>query len=188
MSKFETNYEPTRSPAPEGSLLNSSLVSSTDRSSSVSTLATERRVESQTQKYKSFTPNQISSALAATESTCLFCSIAFALLVVLSFIGFPILGSKFMNSIISFRPLYLLLLTNATVVLAQLLRIQGSSVRAGRGENITPPAGGNDLAAQLGKTLEIGLLIQKVADAVFMNCAVYAIIVVCAISFAQKFG
>ncbi|PON76475.1 Transmembrane protein [Parasponia andersonii] len=184
LSEFETNKEPIRSPASEGSFLNSSLA---DRSSSVSTLATERRVESQTQKYKFFTPNQISSALAATERTRLFCSIALALLVVLSYLGFPILGSNFIKSIISSRPLYLLLLTNATVVLAQLLRIQGSSAWAGRGENKTQPAGGNDLAAQLGRTLEIGLLIQKVADAMFMNSAVYAVIVVCGVSFAQQF-
>lgn len=187
LREFETNSVPIRSPVPEASELTSSLVSSTDRSSFVSTFATESRAEPQTQKYKFFTPRQISSALAATERTRLFCSIALALLVVLSDIGFPILGSKIIRSIISFRPLYLVLLTNATLVFAQLLWIQGSSAKADRGENKTPAAGGNDLAEQLGKTLEIGLLVQKVVDAVFMTCAVYAVIVVCGISFAQRF-
>ncbi|XP_062111322.1 uncharacterized protein LOC133822877 [Humulus lupulus] len=182
-SKEETNFEPlrNRNSGSEDSLLNSSLASSRDQSSSVSNLATERQVESQTQKYRFFTPNQITSALAATERTRFFCSIALALLVVLSYFGFPILRSKFIKSIISFRPLYLVWLTNATAVLAQLLRIQGS-----RRENKTSSADGNDLAAQLGKTLEIGLLIQKGADAVFMTCAVYAVIVVCGVSFVQN--
>ncbi|KAF4379369.1 hypothetical protein CsatB_001736 [Cannabis sativa] len=186
LSKLQTKFEPRRSQnsASEDSLSNSSLVSSRDPSASVSDLATETKVESQTQKkYRFFTPNQITSALAATELTRLFCSIALALFVVLSYFGFPILGSKFIKSIIiSFRPLYLVLLTNATVVLAQLLQIQGT-----RRENNTPSADVNDLATQLGNTLEIGLMIKKGADTVFMTCAVYAVIVVCGVSFAQKF-
>lgn len=187
LSTSEINPEAKQSPASEGSEPRSSLVSSTDRSTSVSTLATETHAESQTQNNKFFTPSRITSALAATETTRLFCSIAVALLVVLSYLGFPILGSEIISSILSFRPLYLVLLTNVTVVLAQLLDKQRSSGRDARGENKPPPASGNDWAEQLGKTLELGLLIQKVADAVFMDCAVYAVIVVCGVSFAWKF-
>lgn len=187
LSKSETNPEAIQSPALESGELRSDLVSSTDRSTSVSNLATERHVEPQAERRNFFSPSQISSAFAATETTRLCCSVAVALLVVLSYLGFPILGIKIISSSLSFRPLYLVLLTNVTVVIAQLLGKQRSLGRADRGGNTTPAAGGNDWTEQLGKTLEIGLLIQRVADAVFMDCAVYAVIVVCGLSFTQKF-
>ena len=186
VSTFETNAEAVDAGS-EGIELRSPLLSGTDQISSVSALATARHIEPQTRKSIFLSPNQISSAVAATERTRLFCSFAFAILVVLSYLGFPILGNKFLKSILGFRPLFLVLLTNVTVVVAELLKKQRSSGTTDRRENRAPPTDGNDLAGQLGKTLEIGLLMQKVADAVFMDCAVYAVIVVCGLSFAQKF-
>lgn len=67
------------------------------------------------------TPNQITSAIAASEKSRHRCSVAVALLVVLSHLGFPLLGCNFTRSVIISRPLYLDLLTNVTPVLAPLL-------------------------------------------------------------------
>ncbi|KAL5558784.1 hypothetical protein UlMin_034995 [Ulmus minor] len=186
LNKFEPNLEALRAPASDDSIARASLVSSTDQSSSVSALAAENRL-GRTQKFGSFSPNQISTALGATERTRIFCSLAIALVVILSHIGFPLLGSKMVKGVLSFRPLYLVLLTNVTVVLAKLLDKQRVSGRTDRPENQTPPADGNDWATQLGKTLEIGFLMKKMIDAVFMDCAVYAILAVCGLSFAQLF-
>ncbi|KAJ7958611.1 Transmembrane protein [Quillaja saponaria] len=151
--------------------------------SSITNLGTEQRSQPQTLESSIFTPMHISSAITASESTRLFCSMAIALLVVLSYIRFPILGSKVIKSILSFRPLYFVLLTNCTVVLARLLseKPRGPG-RVSRGEQKTPPVDGDDWAEKLGRTLEAGLLVQKVIDALFIDCSIYAIIVICGLS------
>lgn len=59
--------------------------------------------------YNSISPKQISVAVAASEMIRIYCSIAAAILVFLSYIGFPIFGSYIMKSIILSRPLCLLL-------------------------------------------------------------------------------
>ncbi|KAG6437756.1 hypothetical protein SASPL_102684 [Salvia splendens] len=112
-----------------------------------------------------FTPDQIRSAVAASENTRMFCSIAAAVLVIASFVGVPIVG---LLGIILFRPFYLLLLTNITVVLGRL--IVGS--RSRRRSN----AGRNDLADQLGRALELGLLMKKIVGAVSMDFSIYAVV------------
>lgn len=132
-----------------------------------------------TQEPKHFIiPSEISSAINASRTTRLCCSVAVALLVVVSYLGFSLMGGKLFNSVISFRPLYLVLVTNLTVVVARLI----SSDK--RRLNITS-SGGDQWDAQLARTLELGLVMQNVADAVFMDCAVYAIVVICGVSLVQ---
>ncbi|KAL7164392.1 hypothetical protein ACSBR2_040328 [Camellia fascicularis] len=139
---------------------------------------------------KIFTPKQISSAIAASESTRIYCSLAAAILVVLSYIGFPILGSRIMKSIMFFKPLYLVLLTNISIVLARLLL--GKQRRFERIEqeaNNVPSIGDSfGFAEQLGKALESGLVLQNIMGAVFVDCSIYAIVVICGLSMAQKLG
>lgn len=137
---------------------------------------------------KFFTLGDISSAIRSSKMTRLCCSIVVALLVVLSYLGFPLLGGTFVKSILSFRPLYLVLVTNVTVVVAQLLsnKQRGSERVTGR-QNETSPDGDHWIE-HLGKALEIGLAIQNVMDAMFMDCASYAIIVICGLSLVQLFS
>ncbi|OMO91003.1 hypothetical protein COLO4_18713 [Corchorus olitorius] len=62
--------------------------------------------------------------------------------------------------------------------------IGGSSERVNREENRkNVSADDNNWAEQLSKTFEVGLVVQKVIDAVFMDCSVYAVIVICGLSF-----
>lgn len=183
LGKSENNG---RAPASEVCEVRPSLDSSMDQNSSVSTLATDRRLEPQMQQSTVFTPKQISSAIVETESTRLCCSIAVGLLVVLSCLRSGILGGNILQSILSFRPFYLVLLTNVTFVLARILKQRGSG-RIDRGENRTPSAEGYDWTDQVGNALELGLLMQKVLNSVFMDFAVYATIVVCGLSFVQPF-
>ncbi|KAH7524227.1 hypothetical protein FEM48_Zijuj06G0096900 [Ziziphus jujuba var. spinosa] len=187
LRKFETKAEASRAPASEICEVKPSLASSTDQNSSVSTLATDRRTEPLKQQFRVFTPKQISTAVVETARTRLCCSIAVGLLVVISFLGYEILGSNIVKSILSFRPFYIVLLSNVTFVLAQLLGKQKSSGRTDGGENKTTLADGLEWAEQLGNALELGLLMQQVFNAVFMDFAVYAIIIVCGLSFVQQF-
>ncbi|KAK3212907.1 hypothetical protein Dsin_017613 [Dipteronia sinensis] len=185
-----TGVEDSRASAFEvNGTVQSSPVSLTDQNSSVSTSSVERDLEPpQTYQYRFFTPSQIKSAIAATEITRLFCSVAAAVLVVLSCLGFPLLGSNnFVKSIVSFRPLYLVLLTNVTVVVWQLLsNNQGGFRRAIRGGIKIPSNDASDWAEQASKLLEVGLVMQKAIDAVFMDCSVYSLIIVCGLYFASS--
>lgn len=164
----------------------SSSASSTDHKSTIPNSGTVQHLESQTCLNRFVTPSQISSAIAASERSRVFCSITFALLVVLSYMGFPLLGSNIINSIISFRPLYLVLLTNLTLVVARLLfNNRRGFGRVVAGEFSVPSTGKYDWAEQAGKALEVGLLMQKAIEAIFMDFSVYAVIVIAFFSFVQ---
>ncbi|KAF7817153.1 Transmembrane protein [Senna tora] len=156
--------------------------------SSIVTSGIEQRSQSQALNAKFFTAGEISSAITASKITRLCCSIFVALLVVLSYLGFPLLSSTFVKSILSFRPLYLVLVTNVTVVIAQLIsgKQRGSERRAGRQNNTSPE--GDHWTEHLGRALEAGLVMRNVMDAMFMDCASYAIIVICGLSLVQLFS
>ncbi|KAG2699778.1 hypothetical protein I3760_07G205300 [Carya illinoinensis] len=187
----ETSIEAVRAASPEvsGKEVHSPMVSPVDQNSSASTLSLEQRLEHQTQQRRFFTPNEISSAITASENTRLLCSVTIALLVVLSYQGFPLLGSYIIKTIISFRPLYLLVLTNVTIVLARLLfDKQKGFERAAQDENETSSPNGFGWAEQVSRSLETGLVMQKALNAVFVDCSVYAIVVICGLSLAQLFS
>lgn len=133
-----------------------------------------------------FSPSKTNSAVAASETVRILCSIVFAIFPILSLIGFPIV-----NMIVS-RPLYLLLLTNISIVLSLLLlQNQRGSGRTEQENGRVPlmqKAGGYDMAEQIGKTLEIGLVLQNVMNAILIDCSIYATTIVCCISCAQAMG
>lgn len=182
--------ETSKAPALETKHIKESPVgSSTIQTSSVSTADTHQQSEPHTHQHRFFTPAQISSAVAASESTRILCSVAAALLVVLSNLGFPGLGSNIIKSITATRPLYLLLLANLTVVLARLLSDkQGGSNRAGKVVNKAPLESGNGWADQVSRALEASLLLQKVVDSVFMDCSFYAVVVICGLCLGNLFS
>lgn len=123
-----------------------------------------------------------------SSSTRLLCSVIGGLLVVLSTIGFPILGSRIFRSVLTFRPLFLILLTNVTIIAAQLIsHKQADHERAGREENRNHPNDESGWVDHVGTSLELAFLVMKVLDAVVMDCSVYAVIVVCGLSFFKRF-
>ncbi|XP_039057613.1 uncharacterized protein LOC120200979 [Hibiscus syriacus] len=165
--------------------VNSVPVLSDDQISSISTSRTVHRSETPTRKHNFFTPKQISSAIDASGQARLLCSVIVVVLVVLVRLGFPLLGNRSIGGVISFRPVYFVLLTNITLVMGRLLsgdRVSSRKVIAG--ENKPSSADDNNWAEQLSKTLEVGLVAKKAIDALFMDCSVYLIIVVCGLSFS----
>ncbi|KAJ4950126.1 hypothetical protein NE237_026958 [Protea cynaroides] len=136
---------------------------------------------------KIFTASRISSSVSASEKTRLLCSVGIALIVVLSHLRFPLLGSSFVRSIIAPRPVYLILLTDVTIVLAWLLYEKtGHSDKAQEEPRQTPSEDGYGWAEGLGKALEMGLVLQKVIGTFFLDCSVYVVIVVCGLSLVQR--
>ncbi|KAL5130818.1 hypothetical protein HKD37_12G033817 [Glycine soja] len=128
----------------------------------------------QTEEPKRFiTPSDITRSINSSRVTRLCCSIFVAILVILSY-------PKFFSTVITFRPLYLVLVTNLTVVIARLFsgKQRGSERRDNRGSS----GDGGGEYAQLASILELCVVAQNVADAVFMDCAVYAVVLVCGLS------
>ncbi|KAK7263646.1 hypothetical protein RJT34_31240 [Clitoria ternatea] len=119
------------------------------------------------------TPSDITSAINASKVTRLCCSLLVAIVTVASHLDFSFPGTSLVKSVLGFRPLYLVLVTNLTVVVATLV--------SGIGRRFYSPGDGGKWGA-LATTLELGVLLQNVADAVFMDCAVYAIVLVCSLS------
>ncbi|KAK3000027.1 hypothetical protein RJ639_024330 [Escallonia herrerae] len=190
LRKCETRTEASRASALElDSKLQPAQVSSALQSSSISTTDPEHRSEPQAQHRNFFTPNQISSAIAASERTRTYFAVSAAVLVVLSFVGFPILDSHTVRRIMFSRPLYLLLLTNISIVLARLvLGKEGKVVKSEQDAVSDTSLSGYGLADQLGKALESGLVLQNVVGAVFMDISVYAVVLVCGLSLATMLG
>lgn len=188
MRKRETRVEPSRSPAFEldGKVQPSLVLSTVQNSSSVSTPNRDPHFEPQTRQRKVFTPSHISSAITATEGTRIYFSVAAAFFVVLSYIGFPILGSFIIKGVLLSRPLYLVLLTNISIVLARLLLGKQGRVERVEQEASNVPLEGGFRLDQVGKALESGLVLQKIISALFMDCSVYAIVVICGLSMAQR--
>ncbi|KAJ6674078.1 TRANSMEMBRANE PROTEIN [Salix viminalis] len=92
-------------------------------------------------------------------------------------------AATFARSIIGFRPLYLLLLTNLTLVIVPLLFDNRRGFeRAVDAESKVPSTDGSDWIEQAGNVMEVGLVIQKAMDAAFMDCSVYAVIIICGLA------
>ncbi|RXH91871.1 hypothetical protein DVH24_020894 [Malus domestica] len=133
------------------------------------------------EKPRLLTANRISSAIEASERTQIYISMAVALLVVFAHFGFPLLGSKMVKTLLGFRPVYLVLVTNVTLVLARIFdigpqRLSRVPARFGDCQNLSGTE--YEWAKRLGVALGIGLKGNKVLDALFMVSVVYAIIVV----------
>ena len=182
--------ETSKAPASGTSHIKESLMElSNVQRSSVSTADTHQQSKPHTHQHKLLTPSQINAAIAASESTRILCSVAAALLVVLSNLGFPGFRSSIMKSITASRPLYLLLLTNLTVVLARLFSgKQGGSTSAGKVQNKAPLENSNDWTDQVSRALGACLLFRKVIDSVFMDFSFYAIVVICGLCLGNLFS
>lgn len=185
LQKNETDVDALKSPVPDlRSEIQSSLASSTPLRSLTSASDTEQRLQTRIHYSRLFTTSQIASAISASEGSRIVYSVAIALLVVLSYMGFPLLGSDIIRRILFWRPLYLVLLTDVTVVIALLLLEKRRGLKRSNNE----PSLGNGLgwAEQAGTALEIGLVSYKVVGAIFMDFSVYAVFVTCGVSLVQR--
>ncbi|XP_042481944.1 uncharacterized protein LOC122062395 [Macadamia integrifolia] len=145
------------------------------------------RSEPQRLHSRIFTASRISSSISASERIRLHCSIGIALIVVLSHLRFPLIGSNFVRSTILSKPVYLILLTDVTLVLGRLLfEEKGHSGKVQEAATQEPSEDGYDWADGLGKALEMGLLLHRVIGAAFLDCSVYLVIVVCGLSVVQR--
>ncbi|XP_027083128.1 uncharacterized protein [Coffea arabica] len=113
--------------------------------------------------HKIVSPKAVKLEIVATESTRTLCALVVAILVVLASVGFPIL-------------------------VARLLERQRGLGRPEQQPTSSPSVGETGFADQLGSALELAFLLQDVTGAMFMDCSIYAVTVICGLSLAGKLG
>ncbi|XP_072979103.1 uncharacterized protein [Typha angustifolia] len=122
-----------------------------------------------------FSSKQISRAISASENIRLLSAITIAFLVVL--LNNYSVGGVTAKGIIGSRPLFVLLLTDATIILGMLMLTKRIQKRDDK--KVQMKKSEIDLADTIGKSLEAGLLILKVMRAVLMDCSICAVIMIC---------
>lgn len=120
-----------------------------------------------------FTPTRISNSISATENSRLLCAVTIALLVVLSSHGYSFVN--ILKSLVNFRPLFLVLLTDVTFVLGNLLGNQENHDKDAAKKLKQDGGNGDDLT----KMLETAMVFQKALSAALMDCSVCAVIMIC---------
>ncbi|XP_010437871.1 PREDICTED: uncharacterized protein LOC104721560 [Camelina sativa] len=124
-------------------------------------------------------PKHIGAAIDASEYLRMFSALGIALVVILSRLGF----SSLVN-IVSFRPVFLLILTDATIVLGRvLLSHRGDSPSASASETVM---NGQGIAEQVSNALETVMMVKKIMDALLMDFSLYAVILICGLLVTQS--
>lgn len=119
-----------------------------------------------------FTLKRISTCVSSSENFRLVCATLIAFLVILPYHGYNLLGNRVTSAnVITFKPLYLVLLTDATIVFMLLLL----NDKPERNNNHTPQAdcGGFNLV----KALEFFLVMRKAIKSVLADCSICALVV-----------
>ncbi|KAL0354696.1 UNVERIFIED_CONTAM: hypothetical protein Sradi_3916500 [Sesamum radiatum] len=123
------------------------------------------------------TPKQVIFSIISSEDTRAICALVIAVLVVLSHISLPhdVVKSK---SLIAYRPLYAVLLTDMLIVAARLvLYAHGQEVDSQSNFEVD---GFNWIRAI--KMLEWGVVLHHTLRAILIDCSFYLAIVVCCLS------
>lgn len=132
-----------------------------------------------------FSCKQINSCIIASQGIRSLCALMIALLVVLSYIDDALLGINIVSSesVEALRPLYILLLTDVTIVLAQVFLKQQKQSEEAEKENVEPQEDGNNMTQAI-QLMERSLVVYQTARAVFIDFSIYTVVVVCGLSLA----
>lgn len=129
-----------------------------------------------------FSLKDINACILSSENARLQCSIIIALLVVMSCVSVPH-GMTKSNSIIASRPLYIIILTDVTIVVARLLILgkredHQETAEGGSGDKENDEYNWTEAFAML----EIGLVLYQTIRALFIDCSFYLVVVLCGLS------
>lgn len=132
---------------------------------------------------KIFTSKRMSTCIIASESTRIICALIIAFLAVLSYVDYPLFGRNIVKSesVVASRPLYILLLTDVTIVLVLLHFEKLRGPEEAEEEEVAPPKD-RDNWAEAEKVLERGLVVYQATRAIFIDCSVYLVVVICGLS------
>ncbi|KAF5754357.1 hypothetical protein HanXRQr2_Chr17g0790251 [Helianthus annuus] len=122
--------------------------------------------------------------VSPSQDTRRKCSFFAGIVALLSYLGFPILGSYIIRSIILSRPLVLLLFINVSITVGPLLLDAMMLIQ----KELNNPREEADLPDNMGSPFEWGMLFKAGLSALFMDSCIYSVVVICATSLFQKFG
>ncbi|KAL9304476.1 hypothetical protein ACSQ67_021739 [Phaseolus vulgaris] len=134
---------------------------------------TEVKQQPPRKKATFFSSRELNHCILASESTRALSSLIIAVVVV-----FYYLISK---SVLASRPLYILLLTDVTIVFARLHCGKAIVVEENEGEKGKTPGDGHSWGDAV-KLLERGLVAYQALRGAFIDCSIYLVVVVCATS------
>ena len=135
-------------------------------------------------KPKLFTSKRLNASILASQTTRVFCSLIIASLAVLSHVNHPLsMIWKMVRSerVVASKPLYILLLTDATIVVARMLAARQKDSREAEEESEKMKEDGHNWDSAV-KVLERGLVFYQAFRAIFIDFSVYAVVVICGIS------
>ncbi|ERN04818.1 hypothetical protein AMTR_s00146p00024230 [Amborella trichopoda] len=136
--------------------------------------------------HRVFTASRLDFAISASQNIRLLCAATIALLVLCGNIVSSLTTTTLIGRVILSWPLYNLLLTDATIVLGfMLMNLEKEKRDEKRRETGLEVNYG--LVESLGNVLELGLVIQRVTQAIFMDVSIYAVLVVSGLSLI-KYG
>lgn len=135
---------------------------------------------------KIFTSKGLNSCIIASENTRIYCALVIGFLVVLSYIDYPLFGMNIVRSesVVASRPVYILLLTDVTIVLARLfyLEKQRGFMEAEEETKVAQAQDDGENWEGAVKVLERGLVVYQAIRGFFIDCSVYIVVVVCGVS------
>lgn len=131
-----------------------------------------------------FSCKQINFCIIASQGTRSFCALVIALFVVLSYTDDALLGMNIVSSEIveALRPLYILLLTDITIVLKKLFLEQRKQFEVADKEKVEPQEDGDNWTQAI-QLMERGLVVYQSMRAIFIDFSIYTVVVVCGLSF-----
>ncbi|XP_074573690.1 uncharacterized protein LOC141830102 [Curcuma longa] len=116
---------------------------------------------------------QVSHVVSDSENARLLCAFTIAIFTIIS----SCFGGAFGGSIINFRPLFLDILADLTIVFWPLMANRGGDKqKAAKNEKLEYHWTGN--ASDI---LEAWFIFQEVAGAIFMDCSICAVVMICAL-------
>ncbi|KAE9616150.1 hypothetical protein Lalb_Chr04g0262681 [Lupinus albus] len=121
-----------------------------------------------------FSSRELNLSILASETTRAVSSLIIALLVVF----FYMISERITGT----RPLYIVLLTDITIVLGRLYREKARIFEETEGENVEAPRDGHSWGDAV-KLMERGLVAYQAIRGIFIDCSIYIVVVVCGISF-----
>ncbi|KAG7545333.1 hypothetical protein ISN44_As12g008090 [Arabidopsis suecica] len=162
---------------PRDTTIHPSLTTSSVQNPSVVDLGASQAFIPVVSFVNAITPKHIGAAIDASEYARMFTALAIALVVILSHLGFSSLGN-----IVSFRPVFLLLLTDATIVLGRVLLSHHGDSSSASGTVMS----GQGMMDQVGNALEMVMMMKKIMDALLMDFSLYAVILICGLWVTQS--
>jgi hypothetical protein len=121
-----------------------------------------------------FSSRELNFCILASENTRALSSLIIALVVVFSY-------AIFSECIFASRPLYIVLVTDVTIVVARIYREKARVLEESQGAMVEAGEDGRSWGDAV-KLLERGLVLYQAVRGVFIDCSIYLVVVVCFIS------